>query len=185
MSNQTIITPEPTQVQPPFQRGLDSLIIDKATVEHIPYLRSLKENVMHDRYRPAPDEEGFAQWKEVYCTEDYFREAIASDSNMLLCIGNIREPVGMVVLRNYGDGTMEIDDLLVLTPRHGDGTRLLLAALRYAEIWGMQKVCIDLYPGHDGVVDFLALHGFTRVVNSSNDLGRTMHRYERAIQQND
>lgn len=161
-------------------RGLDSLMIAKATPAHVPYLRRLKEAVMADRYRPAPDEDGFARWREVYCTEAYFADIIADPSSMLLCIGTLRDPVGMVVLRREGDH-LEIDDLLVLTPRQGDGSRLLVAALRYADVWRVKDVHIDVYPGHAGVEAFLLDYGFHMERETSNDLGRRMLRFERAI----
>ncbi|MCW2926802.1 MAG: hypothetical protein JWM86_770 [Thermoleophilia bacterium] len=161
-------------------RGLDSLMIARATPAHVPYLRRLKEAVMSERYRPAPDEEGFAKWREVYCTDEYFEDIIADPSAMLLCIGTLRDPVGMVVLRR-SDDHLEIDDLLVMQPRQGDGSRLLVAALRYAEVWRSDDVHIDVYPGHDGVERFLAEHGFTDAGETANDLGRPMRRWERAI----
>lgn len=162
------------------QRGIDSLLISRATPTHVPYLRSLKERVMQDRYRPAPDEAGFERWREVYCTDAYF-EGIINDPNcMLLCIGSPRDPVGMVVLRRT-DAHLEIDDLLVLEPRRGDGTRLLVAALRYAEVWRSADVHIDVYPGHDGASEFLRQHGFHMERETQNDLGRPMLRFERAI----
>lgn len=161
-------------------RGIDSLMIARATHAHVPYLRVLKERVMRDRYRPAPDEEGFARWRDVYCTEEYFTEIIDSPDCMLLCIGTIRDPVGMVVLRR-SDAHLEIDDLLVLMPRQGDGTRLLVAALRYAEIWRSRDVHIDVYGGNDRSESFLREHGFQLARETQNDLGRPMLRFERAI----
>lgn len=161
-------------------RGLDSLMIAKATQAHVPYLRRLKENVMADRYRPAPDEEGFAKWREVYCTDAYFTDIITSSESMLLCIGTLRDPVGMVALRRDGDH-LEIDDLLVTSPRQGDGSRLLVAALRYADVWRIKDVHIDVYPGHAGAEEFLRDHGFHLARETENDLGRPMLRYERAI----
>ena len=161
-------------------RGLDSLMIARATPTHVPYLRRLKEQVMSERYRPAPDEEGFAKWREVYCTDAYFADIIANPNALLLCIGTNRDPVGMVVLRR-SERHLEIDDLLVLTPRQGDGTRLLVAALRYAEAWRSADVHIDLYPGHTGVEEFLGEHGFHMERETENDLGRPMLRFERAI----
>lgn len=155
-------------------------MIQRATAAHVPYLRRLKENVMRDRYRPAPDEEGFERWREVYCTDAYFEDVIADPDAMLLCIGTLRDPVGMVVLRRAGDH-LEIDDLLVLQPRQGDGTRLLLAALRYAEVWRIDDVHIDVYPGNVGVEDFLTEHGFRMAGDAANDLGRPMLRFEREI----
>lgn len=168
---------ESIPVQP---RGLDSLMIAKATSAHVPYLRRLKEAVMTDRYRPAPDEESFNRWRELFCTDEYFEDIINDEDALLLCIGTLRDPVGMVVLRR-GAGQLEIDDLLVLQPRQGDGTRLLVAALRYAEAWRYRRVFIDVYPGHGGVEDFLRLHGFSFAGDSASDLGRTMHRFERSI----
>jgi GNAT superfamily N-acetyltransferase len=161
-------------------RSLDSLMIARATPAHVPYLRRLKERVMRDRYRPAPDEDGFERWREVYCTDEYFADIIANPACMLLCIGTHRDPVGMVVLRR-SDDHLEIDDLLVLMPRQGDGTRLLVAALRYAEVWRSADVHIDVYPGHDGVEAFLHEHGFHMARETENDLGRPMLRFERAI----
>jgi GNAT superfamily N-acetyltransferase len=161
-------------------RGIDSLLIQRATVAHVPYLRVLKERVMRDRYRPAPDEEGFDRWRQVYCTDDYFATILDDDTCMLLCIGTIRDPVGMVVLRRSGTH-LEIDDLLVLTPRHGDGTRLLVAALRYAEVWRILDVHIDVYPGNAHAEAFLREHGFHLERETQNDLGHPMLRFERAI----
>ncbi len=161
-------------------RGIDSLLIARATQTHVPYLRRLKERVMQDRYRPAPDEEGFDRWREVYCTDEYFERIIADPACMMLCIGTPRDPVGMVVLRRT-DNHLEIDDLLVLTPRQGDGTRLLVAALRYAEVWRTSDVHIDVYPGHDHVEAFLRGHGFHTERETENELGRPMLRFERAI----
>ena len=166
--------------QPVVPRGLDSLMIVRGTLAHVPYLRRLKEQVMRDRYRPAPDEAGFERWREVYCTEQYFTDIIADPGAMLLCIGTHRDPVGMVVLRQTADH-LEIDDLLVLMPRQGDGTRLLVAALRYAEVWRSADVHIDVYPGHDGVEAFLQEHGFHMERETENDLGRPMLRFERAV----
>ncbi|MCW2923591.1 MAG: hypothetical protein JWM98_995 [Thermoleophilia bacterium] len=165
---------------PVVPRGVDSLMIVRATPGHVPYLRRLKENVMTDRYRPAADEAGFAKWRELYCTDDYFADIIADPDAMLLCIGTLREPVGMVVLRR-SDDHLEIDDLLVLTPRQGDGTRLLVSALRYAEVWRSRDVHIDVYPGNAGVEDFLRTHGFQQGGETANDLGRPMLRFERAV----
>lgn len=163
-------------------RGLDSLMITKATQAQVPYLRRLKENVMADRYRPAPDEAGFASWREVYCTDEYFSKIITDPNSMLLSIGTLRDPVGMVVLRRDPDGEhLEIDDLLVTSPRQGDGSRLLVAALRYADVWRVKDVHIDVYPGHAGAEEFLIEHGFHMARETSNDLGRPMLRYERAI----
>lgn len=162
-------------------RGLDSLMIAKATQAHVPYLRRLKEAVMTDRYRPAPDEAGFASWRELYCTEAYFTDIIADSSSLLLCIGTLRDPVGMVVLRRDEDH-LEIDDLIVSAPRQGDGSRLLVAALRYAEVWRSKDVHIDVYPGHAGVEAFLLEHGFHMARESSNDLGHPMLRFERAME---
>lgn len=165
------------QIQP---RSLDSLMIARATLKHVPYLRRLKEVVMTDRYRPAPDEESFKEWRELYCTEEYFEQIIHDDNALLLCIGTLREPVGMVVLRR-DEGRLEIDDLLVLQPRQGDGRRLLVAALRYAEAWQYRHVFIDVYPGHTGVEDFLRMHEFVKAGEAKSELGRTMHRFERNI----
>jgi GNAT superfamily N-acetyltransferase len=161
-------------------RGIDSLMIARGTRAHVPYLRLLKERVMRDRYRPAPDEAGFERWREVYCTDDYFTSIIEDPDCMLLCIGTIRDPVGMVVLRR-SDAHLEIDDLLVLRPRHGDGTRLLVAALRYAQIWRSRDVHIDVYPGNEHAEAFLREHGFHMARETENDLGRPMLRFERAV----
>lgn len=162
-------------------RGLDSLMITRASSAHVPYLRRLKEAVMTDRYRPAPDEESFSTWRDAFCTDEYFEDIINDEDALLLSIGTLRDPVGMVVLRR-GAGQLEIDDLLVLQPRQGDGTRLLIAALRYAEAWRYRRVFIDVYPGHSGVEDFLRLHGFSSAGDATSDLGRPMHRFERSIQ---
>lgn len=161
-------------------RGIDSLMIQRATAAYVPYLRRLKEAVMRDRYRPAPDEEGFERWREVYCTDQYFLDVLADPNALMLCIGTLRDPVGMVVLRRTDDH-LEIDDLLVLTPRQGDGGRLLVAALRYAEVWRSRDVHIDVYASNTGVEAFLTEHGFRRAGDASNDLGRPMHRFERRI----
>ncbi len=162
------------------RHGLDALLIDTATIDHLPYLQRLKEQVMHDRYRPAPDEEGFARWQDVYCTSEYFETIINDPSTLLLCIGSLREPVGMVVLRRTSEH-VEIDDLMVLHPRQGDGTRLLVACLRYAEAWRASTVIIDVYPGNEGVDAFLESHGFTFQSDASNDLGRPMRRFQRQL----
>lgn len=172
VESQLLDKPEP--VSP--SASLDSLLIERATVAHVPYLRRLKEQVMASRYRPAPDEEGFARWRQVYCTDAYFREVIADPDAMLLLIGSLREPAGMVVLRRLGT-QLEIDDLLCLYPRKGDGSRLLLASLRYAEAWRMKEVVIDIYPGHARAERFLERHGFERAGESSNELGRSMRRF--------
>ncbi len=94
--------------------------------------------------------------------------------------GTLREPVGMVVLRR-SNGHLEIDDLLVSLPRQGDGTRLIVAALRYAEVWRSRDVHIDVYPGSAGVAEFLTAHGFHHAGEASNDLGYPMLRYERVL----
>ncbi|MCW2949967.1 MAG: hypothetical protein JWN41_980, partial [Thermoleophilia bacterium] len=150
-SEQPVLPPAPSIL--PSQttaasRGLDSLMIVSATPAQVPYLRRLKESVMTDRYRPAADEAGFSQWRDLYCTDRYFEAVIADPDALLLAIGTLRDPVGMVVLRR-GNDDLEIDDLLVLTPRQGDGTRLIVAALRYAEVWRSQRVFIDVYANHD------------------------------------
>jgi GNAT superfamily N-acetyltransferase len=163
-----------------LRTGLDSLMIERATPAHVPYLRRLKESVMTSRYLPAGDREGFDRWREVYCTDAYFTELINNPDELLLCIGSLREPVGMVVLRRTSDH-LEIDDLLCLHARRGDGTRLLRAALQYAEVWRIGRVMIDIYPGHQNAERFLEAHGFQRTVDSSNDLGEPMHRYERTV----
>lgn len=162
------------------RHGLDALLIETATMEHVPYLQRLKEQVMHDRYRPAPDEEGFATWQGVYCTSEYFANIIEHPDMLLLCIGSLREPVGMVVLRRTSEH-VEIDDLLVLHPRQGDGTRLLTACMRYAEVWRADRVIIDVYPGHGNVDAFLEGHGFSFHEDATNDLGRPMRRFQRGV----
>src|SRR4051812_21641010 len=124
---------------------LDSLLIERATPAHVPYLRRLKQQVMASHYRPTQDEDGFARWEAMYCTDEYFHKLIDEPGSTLLCIGSMREPVGMVVLHRR-EGHLEIDDLLCLKPGRGDGTRLLAAALRYAEAWGIGEVAIDVYP---------------------------------------
>jgi GNAT superfamily N-acetyltransferase len=161
-------------------RGLDSLMIQRATSAHVPYLRRLKEAVMTDRYRPVPDDAEFARWREVYCTDDYFADILDDPNAMLLSIGTLRDPVGMVVLRR-DDDHLEIDDLLVLSPRQGDGSRLLVAALRYADVWRIKDVHIDLYPGHTGAEGFLMEHGFHNAGETANDLGHPMFRFERTV----
>lgn len=175
---------EPTATDAPVEtavpRGLDSLMIQRATPAHVPYLRRLKEAVMADRYQPAADEAGFAKWRDMYCTDEYFADIIADPDSMLLCIGTLREPVGMVVLRRSGD-QLEIDDLLVSLPRQGDGTRLLVACLRYAEAWRSKRVFIDVYPGNAANEAFLEQHGFVRSGDVTNDLGRPMHRFARSV----
>lgn len=160
--------------------GIDSLLIERATPEHIPYLQRLKLSVMADRYRPAADEDGFQRWKQVYCSQEYFDQLFAEPGTMMLSIGSLREPVGMVVLRRF-EQTLEIDDLLCRHSRHGDGTRLLVAAMRYAEAWRMSKVYIDVYPGHAHVEPFLSAHGFELTDEVTNELGHAMHRYGRRI----
>lgn len=160
--------------------GLDSLLIERATPEHVPYLKQLKLAVMRDRYQPTEDADEFERWREVHCTNEYFAEVIGSPDSMVLCIGSLRDPVGMVILNHQGD-VLEIDDLLTLHARRGDGTRLLTAALRYAEVWHVRQVTIDVYPGFTGVEKFLAVHGFTRVGDTSNDIGQPMHQWGRDI----
>ena len=155
-------------------------MIVRGTPGHLPYLRRLKEQVMADRYRPAANEADFASWRDVYCTDDYFQGIIDDPDAMLLTIGTLREPVGMAVLRRTPDH-LEIDDLLVLRPRQGDGTRLIVACLRYAEVWRMPRVVVDVYPGHAGVEAFLQGHDFARGEDIANDLGRPMHRYVRRV----
>ncbi|MCW2956354.1 MAG: hypothetical protein JWO69_1223 [Thermoleophilia bacterium] len=166
--------------EPQAPRGLDSLMIQRATPAHVPYLRRLKEAIMADRYRPAADEAGFQQWRDLYCTDEYFADVLADPDSLLLCIGSLREPVGMVVLRRTGT-QLEVDDLLVSLPRQGDGTRLLVASLRYAEAWHSERVFIDVYPGNEGVEAFIQSHGFVRADDTTNDLGRPMHRFERSL----
>jgi GNAT superfamily N-acetyltransferase len=176
--------PHDTEAPPVPGRGrtsIESLLIELATVEHVPYLRHLKEQVMSSRYRPAQDEDGFAKWREVYCTDEYIRGLISADETMLLCIGSIREPVGMVVL-HLTPSHVEIDDLLCLHPRRGDGRRLIKACLRYAEAWRVPDVAIDVYPGHDNVEGFLTAHGFSHTDDSANALGMPMHRWTRTIE---
>jgi hypothetical protein len=163
----------------PPRSGLDSLMIERATHEHVPYLRRLKANVMEHRYRPTSDPEGFERWREVYCTEQYFHDLIDDPTAMLLCIGSLSDPVGMVVLRRMPDH-LEVDDLLCLVPRQGDGTRLLISALRFAEAWRYDTVAIDVYPQQDNE-EFLVGHGFAHEDDVTNDLGQPMHRYVRRI----
>ena len=136
---------------------------------------------MRDRYKPAEDADEFDRWRDVHCTDDYFARLIESPDSMVLCIGSLREPVGMVILNRQPGGGLEIDDLLTLHARRGDGTRLLTAALRYAEAWHAHHVTIDVYPGFRGVEKFLAVHGFTQVGETSNDIGRPMHQWGREI----
>lgn len=186
MQSMSTVTTSPDQVEEhsePRVRSIDSLMIARATHAHVPYLRRLKERVMQSRYHPAADDEQeFERWRDVYCTENYFTSIIDSPNCLLLCIGTIREPVGMVVLRSSDhEKHIEIDDLLVLKPRLGDGTRLLVAALRYAEIWRSRDVHIDVYPGNEQAEEFLREHGFVFARNTENDLGRPMLRFERAI----
>ncbi|MBC7462622.1 MAG: hypothetical protein H7287_14805 [Thermoleophilia bacterium] len=183
MTEQPVLPPAPSilpSLTAPAARGLDSLMIVGATSAHVPYLRRLKETVMHDRYRPAPDEAGFAAWRELYCTNEYFEAIIANPDVLMLAIGTLRDPVGMVVLRR-GETGLEVDDLLVLTPRQGDGGRLLIAALRYAEVWRSERVFIDVYPNHDNTEAFLESHGFTDSGEVTNDLGRPMRRFARSV----
>ena len=170
----------PTSTQPTAPRsGLDSLMIERATHAHVPYLRRLKEEVMSERYRPTSDPEEFERWRELYCTEHYFHDLIDDADAMLLCIGSLSDPVGMVVLRRTPDH-LEIDDLLCLVPRQGDGTRLLVSALRFAEAWRYDTVAIDVYPDQDSE-DFLIGHGFKHEGDAANDLGKPMHRYVRSV----
>lgn len=183
MTEQPVLPPAPSILPSPTApaaRGLDSLMIVSATSAHVPYLRRLKETVMHDRYRPAPDEAGFAAWRDLYCTDEYFEAIIANPDVLMLAIGTLRDPVGMVVLRR-GDTGLEVDDLLVLTPRQGDGGRLLTAALRYAEVWRSERVFIDVYPNHDNTEAFLESHGFVDSGEVENDLGRPMRRFARTV----
>jgi GNAT superfamily N-acetyltransferase len=160
--------------------SLDSLLIERATPAHVPYLRRLKRQVMASRYRPATDAEGFERWEAHYCTDEYFLNLLEKLDSSLLCIGSFREPVGMVVLHRRDDH-LEIDDLLCLDPRRGDGTRLLAAALRYAEAWGIREVAIDVYPGHRNAEQFLEHHGFKKSGLSSNSLGDPMDRFIRTV----
>jgi GNAT superfamily N-acetyltransferase len=160
--------------------GIDSLLIERATLAHVPYLVRLKQAVMSGRYLPAADAAEIERWREMYCTEAYFRELIEQPDAMLLCIGSLRDPVGMVVLHRRSDH-LEVDDLLCLYPRRGDGSRLLTACLRYAEAWRIQDVVIDVYPGHENAGRFLERHGFSRSGPSSNDLGHPMERYVRKV----
>lgn len=160
--------------------GLDTLMIQRARAAHVPYLRRLKERVMRDRYQPADDAEEFARWRDTYCTDDHFRELLDMPESMLLFIGTLREPSGMVVLQRH-HRRLEVDDLLVLHPRRGDGTRLLLSCLRYAEAWRMNDVFIDVYPGHEAVDEFLTGHGFVTAEETANELGRPMQRYVRHV----
>lgn len=170
----------PSEEPRPTGVGIDSLLIERATLAHVPYLRRLKESVMTSRYLPAATDEELAEWRDVYCTESYFRQLIESDDSMLLCIGSLRDPVGMVVMHRRATH-LEIDDLLCLHPRRGDGTRLLVACLRYAEAWRAGDVVIDVYPGHGNAESFLTHHGFELAGDSSNDVGRPMHRYVRSV----
>lgn len=158
---------------------LDALMIERATMEHVPYLRRLKETVMTSRYRPTTDEAGLAKWREIYCTEKYFTDLLNSPSNMLLSIGSLREPVGMVALRKH-PRMLEVDDLLCLYERHGDGHRLLMAAMRYAQAWRLPEMMIDVYPGNKGTDRFLEAHGFVAAEDVTNDLGQAMIRWRRA-----
>lgn len=136
---------------------------------------------MASRYRPAPDEEGFARWRDVYCNDEYFRSVLDEPGTLMLCIGSLREPIGMVVLRRH-DEHLEIDDLLCLYPGSGDGHRLLTACLNYAEAWRVREVIIDVYPGHQTAESFLRKRGFELEGESSNDLGRPMHRFVRSVE---
>lgn len=170
--------PEPEPVS--LRTGIDSLMIETATSAHLPYLRRLKEVVMESHYRPASSDDDFDRWREVYCTDSYFQQLLEDPNATLLCLGNLRDPVGMVVM-NRADQHLEIDDLLCLFPRKGDGTRLLTACLSYAEIWRVRDVVIDVYPGHKTAERFLERHGFERSGESSNDLGQPMHRFHRHV----
>lgn len=170
--------PEPEPVS--LRTGLDSLMIEIAGLAHLPYLHRLKQQVMEKRYRPASSEDEFERWRETYCSEEYFRGLVEDPDATLLSLGSLREPVGMVVMRRHEDH-LEIDDLLCLTPRKGDGTRLITACLSYAEIWRINDVRIDVYPGHTSAERFLERHGFRRVEDVTNDLGRPMHRFGRSV----
>lgn len=172
--------PRPERDEVERSVGIDALLIERATLAHVPYLLRLKEAVMSSGYLPADDPQEMQRWREVYCTETYFREIIESPDAMLLCIGSLRDPVGMVVLHRRADH-LEVDDLLCLYPRRGDGSRLLTAALRYAEAWRIADVVIDVYPGHENAERFLERHGFEEAGPSSNDLGHPMDRYVRRI----
>lgn len=176
---------QPGTVADDVQQGggrptIDALMIELATAAHVPYLRRLKAQVMEGRYRPVSSEDELARWREVYCTNEYFHRLIEDPDAMLLSIGSLREPVGMVVLHRRDDH-VEIDDLLCLNPRQGDGRRLIEACLGYAEVWGIRDVVCDIYPGHENAVRFLERHGFVLAGDSSNDLGHPMMRYTRSI----
>lgn len=160
--------------------GLDSLLIERATLDHVPYLRRLKQAVMTSRYLPAGEDAELEKWRQLYCTDEYFVNLIEGKDSMLLCIGSLRDPVGMVVLHRR-EQHLEIDDLLCLHSGRGDGSRLLTACLRYAEAWRVGDVVIDVYPGHENAERFLGHHGFELQGESSNDLGRVMHRYVRTV----
>lgn len=158
---------------------LDSLMIERATEQSIPYLRRLKKSVMSSRYRPTDDEDDFRRWHDLYCTNEYFLELIHNSDSMLLSIGSLREPVGMVALRRH-PRMLEVDDLLCLYERRGDGHRLLVAAMRYAQAWRLPEMMIDVYPGNPGTETFLKAHGFARAEDVTNDLGLPMIRWRRA-----
>ncbi len=166
------------KAQEPSKTTIDSLLIERATREHVPYLLRLKEVVMVSRYRPVADERGFEDWRKIYCTEQYFTSIIDDRDAMMLSIGSLRDPVGMVVLRRMGE-QLEIDDLICLYPGNGDGTRLLRACLRYAEAWGFKTVHIDIYPGHDRSEEFVSRHGFTFHGDVANEIGQPMRRWVR------
>lgn len=166
--------------------GIDALLIQLARVEHVPYLRRLKETVMHDRYRPTTDEAAFEKWRETYCTDEYFQNKLADRNNKILVLGSLREPAGMVVLQREPENDyLEIDDLLVLEPRQGVGSRLLSSALTYAHAWRKRRVVVDIYPGHEQTERFLVHHGFERSGDAVNDLGEGMIRFERGVTEDD
>ena len=160
--------------------SIDALLIQLATIEDVPYLRRLKEQVMSHRYRPAEGSEAFEDWRKKYCTDEYFEEQLADSNVKVLAIGSHREPAGMIVLRRLDD-RLEIDDLLVIDPNHGFGTRLLWSAIAYAESWRCPLVSVDVYPGHEGADAFLRRNGFSRTGRSTNDLGQPMDRYEYSL----
>lgn len=160
--------------------SIESLMIELATAEHVGYLRRLKEQVMEGRYRPVSTEQELERWRNMYCTEEYFHEIIDDPDSMLLCLGSLREPIGMVVLHRRNDH-VEIDDLLILNPLQGDGSRLIEACLGYAEAWGVNHVVFDVYPGHENAVRFLEHYGFQHSEDTANDLGHPMLRFTRSL----
>jgi GNAT superfamily N-acetyltransferase len=158
--------------------NLDSLTIELATYHHIPYLTRLKEGIMRTVYLPTEDDKAWKMWRDHYCTETYFKEAIQDPNRYVFSIGSLREPAGTMMLIQHDAKTVEVDDLLVSTRGSGIGTRLIKSSLRYAEAWRAERIIVELYPNHPHSETFLEKHGFKRIGDTQNALGMTMHRWE-------